>query len=166
MQISAERPSVVVADAGPLIALGRLHCLDLLPLLFADVQVTTTVLDECLAQPALPDAQRIANALAAGLIHRCPDAARTDEGPLDPGESSAIARAREIGAGLLMDDRAAVMHARAIGLKVIATLGVLVLAKRRGLLQEIRPSIEQMRDDGHYLGEAAVRAALDAADES
>lgn len=165
MQISAERPSVVVADAGPLIALGRLHRLDLLPLLFADVQVTATVLDECLAQPALPDAQRIANALAAGLIRRCPDAERTDEGPLDPGESSAIARAREIGAGLLMDDRAAVMHARTIGLKVIGTLGVLVLAKRRGLLPEIRPSIEQMRDDGHYLGEVAIRAALDAAGE-
>lgn len=110
MRISSERVSIVVADAGALIALGRLR-------------------------------------------------------PLDPGESSAIARAREIGAGLLMDDRAAVAHARAIGLKVLGTLGILVLAKRRGLLKEIRPLVHQMRDGGHYLSEAAIRAALDAAGE-
>ncbi|NMG70195.1 DUF3368 domain-containing protein [Parazoarcus communis] len=166
MQISAERMSVVVADAGPLIALGRLNRLDLLPFLFSDVQVTATVLDECLARPDLPDAKRITDALSAGLIRRCPDALSTDDGPLDPGESSAIARANEIGAGLLLDDRAAVTHARALGLKVIGTLGVLVLAKRRGKLQEIRSLIEQMRRAGHYLGDAAVLAALHAADET
>lgn len=157
---------MVVADAGPLIALGRLYRLELLPRLFADVQVTGTVLDECLAQPELPDAQRIAAALTAGHIRRCPDSERVEAGPLDPGESSAIVHAREIGAGLVMDDRAAVRHARAIGLKVIGTLGVLVLAKRRGLLQKVHPLIEQMRNGGHYLGEAAVHAALDAAGES
>lgn len=166
MTISGKRASVVVADAGPLIALGRLNHLDLLPRLFADVQVTTTVLAECLAQPERPDAQRIAAAVSVGHIHRCPDAEHVDTGPLDPGESSAVARAREIGAGLLMDDRAAVVHARAIGLKVIGTLGVLVLAKRNGLLEEIGPLVRQMRDGGYYLGEATFRAALDAAGET
>jgi len=163
--ISSERASIVVADAGPLIALGRLCLLDLLPRLFADVQVTATVLNECLAQPERPDAQRIAAALAAGHICCCPDAEGLDAGLLDPGESSAIVRAREIGAGLLMDDRAAVAHARAIGLKVLGTLGILVLAKRRGLLKEIRPLVFQMREGGHYLSEAAIGAALDAAGE-
>lgn len=142
-----------------------MHLLDLLPRLFADVQVTATVLDECLAQPERPDAQRIAVAVAAGYIRGCPDAEGLDAGLLDPGESSAIARAREIGAGLLMDDRAAVAHARAIGLKVLGTQGVLLLAKRRGLLQEICPLVRQMRDGGHYLSEAAIRAALVAAGE-
>lgn len=165
MQISADRPVVVVADAGPLIALGRLDRLDLLPRLFSEIQVTSTVFDECLAHPALLDAQRIAAAAAAGLITRAPDTVQAREGPLDPGESSTIARARAIGAGLLMDDRAAVEHARAIGLKVIGTLGILVLAKRRGLLSEIRPLIDQLRHSGHYLGEPAVRAALHAAAE-
>lgn len=165
MPISTERPTVVVADAGPLIVLGRLNRLDLLPRLFANVQVTATVLDECLAHPKLPDAQRIADALAAGHIHRCADAAPANDSPLDPGESSAIARAREIGAGLLMDDRAAVLHARASGLKVIGTLGILILAKRRGLLPAVHPLIDQMRDGGHYLGDTAVRAALNAAGE-
>lgn len=166
MQISADPPVVVVADAGPLIALGRLDRLDLLPRLFSEVQVTSTVLDECLVHPSLLDAQRIADALAAGMICSYPDVERDYAGPLDPGESSAIARAHAIGAGLLMDDRAAVRHARAIGLKVIGTLGILVLAKRRGLLPEIRPLIDQLRNSGHYLGDPAVRAALNAAAEN
>jgi uncharacterized protein len=166
LTISRKRASVVVADASPLIALGRLNHLDLLPRLFADVQVTATVLAECLAQPERPDAQRIAAAIGAGQIHRFPDTEHVEAGPLGPGESSGTARAREIGAGLLMDDRAAVSHARAIGLKVIGTLGVLVLAKRNGLLEEISPLIRHMRDGGYYLGEAAVRAALDAAGET
>lgn len=166
MPISTERASIVVADAGPLIALGRLNRLDLLPRLFVDVQVTATVLDECFAQPERPDAQRIMDALTAGHIRRCANAERASAGPLGPGESSAIARAHEIGADLLMDDRAAVTHARAIGLRVIGTLGVLILAKRRGLLQEIRPLVQQMRDGGHFLGDAAVRAALDTAGET
>ena len=160
-----ERPAVVVADSGPLIALGRLDRLELLHFLFADVQVTETVINECLALPDLPDARRIANALASGQIRRCSDIKRSAEGPLDPGESSAIARAVEIGAGLIMDDRAGVRHARTIGLKVIGTLGILVLAKRMGLLAEISTSVAQMRDQGHYLGEAVVHAALEAAGE-
>lgn len=64
-----------------------------------------------------------------------------------------------------MDDRAAVVYARGLGLKVIGTLGVLVLAKRRGALPLVAPLIEQLRAGGHYLGEAAITAALRAAGE-
>ena len=42
---------VVVSDAGPLISLGRLDLLALLPEVFAQVQVPTAVLDECMARP-------------------------------------------------------------------------------------------------------------------
>jgi predicted nucleic acid-binding protein len=162
----ASRPSIVVADAGPLIALGRLDSLALLPALFAEVQVTETVLAECRAQPGLPDARRIAAALESGWIKSCPDVLPPAAGRLDPGESSAIARALEIGAGLLMDDRAAVVYARGLGLKVIGTLGVLILAKRQGALPLVGPMIERLQASGHYLGEAAISAALQAAGEA
>lgn len=165
MQISADRKMVVIADAGPLIALGRLNRLDLLPLLFAEVLVTTTVLKECLVRPDLNDEGRIAAALEAGLLKACEDPDLTHESPLDPGESTAIARALEIGAGLIMDDRAGVTHARAVGLKVIGTLGILVLAKRAGMIPQIHPLIELLRDGGHHLGEAAIQGALAAAGE-
>jgi hypothetical protein len=50
--------SVVVADAGPLIALARLDRLGLLAELFQQVQVPRIVLAECGAHPALEDARR------------------------------------------------------------------------------------------------------------
>ena len=166
MPISASQAQIVVADAGPLIALGRVDSLALLSTLFAEVQVTETVLAECLARPDLADAKRVAAALSAGWLMPCPDVLPAAGGRLDPGESSAIARALEIGAGLLLDDRAAVVYARGLGLKVIGTLGILVLAKRQGKLVRVAPLIEQLRASGHYLGESVIAAALTAAGEA
>jgi predicted nucleic acid-binding protein len=156
---------IVVADAGPLIALGRLDALHLLPALFAEIQVTATVLAECAARPDFIDAQRIGQAVRDGWLKPCADQFEGPSGRLDPGEASAIARALEIDAGLLLDDRAAVVYARALGLKVIGTLGLLVLAKRRGEIAQVAPFIGQLQAGGHYLGPSAVQAALHAAGE-
>lgn len=82
MPISADRPSVVVADAGPPIALGRLDALTLLRALFSEVQVTKTVLAECLKQPDLRDARRVADAVAAGWLQPCPDVLPPEAGRL------------------------------------------------------------------------------------
>lgn len=165
MPTSIDPTRVVVADAGPLIALGRLNELRLLPELFGDVQVTQTVITECLARPDLPDAQRIASALACGWLKPCPDVSPPAAGRLDPGESSAITRALEIGAGLLLDDRAAVAFARGLGLKVIGTLGILILAKRRGILVAVKPMVERLQQSGHYLSDSSIHAAWQAAGE-
>ena len=157
---------IVVADAGPLIALGRLDALHLLPALFAEVQVTAMVLAECAARPGFIDAQRIEQAVRDGWLKPCADQFEKPSGRLDPGEASAIARALEIDAGLLLDDRAAVVYARALGLKVIGTMGLLVLAKRRGLIEQVATLIGQLQVGGHYLGPSAVQAALHAAGEA
>ena len=156
---------IVVADSGPLIALGRLDALHLLPVLFSEIQVTATVLAECAARQEFVDAQRIRKAVQAGWLKPCADSFEGPGGRLDPGEASAIARALEIDAGLLIDDRAAVVYARALGLKVIGTLGLLVLAKRGGLIEQVAPLIVQLQAGGHYLGPSAVQAALHAAGE-
>ena len=44
---------IVVSDAGPLISLGRLDLLSLLPALFSKVQVPQQVLAECLVRLAM-----------------------------------------------------------------------------------------------------------------
>ena len=85
---------------------------------------------------------------------------------LDLGERAAIARALEIGAGLLADDRAARQHAAALGLAVIGTLGVLVLGKRAGNVRSIRPLIDALRASGQRLSRDAVAQALAAAHEA
>ncbi|MCC7100209.1 MAG: DUF3368 domain-containing protein [Rubrivivax sp.] len=156
---------VVVSDAGPLISLGRLDLLALLPEVFAQVQVPTLVLDECMARPDNADAQRIQAAVDRHWLVTC-DAAPIVKDGLDVGECAAIARALQIGAGLLADDQAARSCASELGIQVIGTLGVLVLAKRAGQLSAIKPLVERLRAGGQRLSQAAVAQALRAADEA
>ena len=96
--------SVVVSDTGPLIALGRLDLLHLLlhllPALFTQVQVPQAVINECMARPQNVDASRIQLALDQRWLTPC-DAKSISIPGLDLGERAAIARALEIGAGLL-----------------------------------------------------------------
>ena len=95
---------VVVSDSGPLIALGRLDLLTLLPALFAQVQAPQEVLIECLARPA--NAVLIQAAVAQGWLTPCTAMPIAQPG-LDLGERAAIATALEIGVGFLADDLAA-----------------------------------------------------------
>lgn len=156
---------LVVTDAGPLMALGRQDLLGLLPALFQQVHVPDLVVRECLAKPELPDAQRVQAALSEGwLLVR--EASPLDMRDLDMGERCAIAVALELGASLLVDDRAARRHAEVLGLNVLGTLGVLVLAKRRGLIAEVKPVVQAMRQGGHFISQSALQAVLQAAGEA
>ncbi len=152
-------PRVVVSDAGPLISLGRLDLLGILGELFGEVQVPNVVIDECLARRNNIDAQRIQLAIAGGLLLRCSASSTLIPG-LEAGESAAIARAAEIGATLLMDERAGRVHALAIGLKVTGTLGVLIRARRRALIGPLAPLLAALRASGQRLSDAVVRHAL------
>ncbi len=157
--------TVVVSDAGPLISLGRMDLLHLLARLFAEVQVPQAVIAECMARPLNSDAQRIRLALESGLLLAC-TAAPLDAPELDPGESEAISRALEIGADLLIDERAARVRAAALGIVVTGTLGVLVRARRKGLVGPLLPLIAELRAGGQRLGRQAVAQALQAVGEA
>jgi hypothetical protein len=156
---------VVVSDAGPLICLGRLDLLRLLPALFAEVQVPEPVLVECTSRWQSPDAQRISAALSEGWLTACGSQPMI-EGTLGRGERAAIARALAIGAGLLTDDQGARVHAESLQLAVVGTLGVLIRGKRAGLVASVAPLIDRLRDSGQRFGHAVVAQALAAAGEA
>ena len=151
--------TIVVSDAGPLIALGRLDLIALLNALFAEVQVPEAVIRECLARPDNPDALRIRQALDHGRLVACPNPLQTLAG-LDAGESAAIVHAKVIGAGVLLDERAGRQRALAMGLTVTGTLGVLVRARQRGLIGPVGPLIAALRASGQRLSQPVVVHAL------
>lgn len=151
--------TVVVSDAGPLIALGRLDLLGVLGALFSEIQVPEVVVAECMARPGNADAHRIRQAMDSGLLLICAPPPVLLPG-LEAGESAAIARAMNIGAALLMDERAGRQHALALGLAVTGTLGVLVRARRRGLVGPLAPLVATLRASGQRLSHAAVAHAL------
>jgi predicted nucleic acid-binding protein len=157
--------SVAVADTGPLIALARLDHLALLPKLFARTLVPEAVLAECTVRPELMDAVRIRQACDSGLLDVCAAEPIVATTHLGRGERFAIGKALEMRAALLADDLAARRQAQSMGLTTIGTLGVLVGAKRGGLLTEVRPLFEALRVSGYWIGDEALRAGLRAAGE-
>lgn len=155
---------IVVPDAGPLIFLATAGQLDLLARLYDRVVVPNIVYDEVVVAGAgLPGAAQVA---AAGWIEVEdvePDAELIHS--LDRGEAAAIPLAVRLGAALLCDDAEARTEARRRNLLVIGTLGVLLLAKDRGLLARIEPIVFSMRSAGMYVAEALLHEVLDAAGE-
>lgn len=156
---------VIVSDSGPLICLGRLDLLRLLPALFAEVQVPEQVLQECAARPQTPDAAQITAAIEQGWLTPC-GPQPIPVGPLGRGERAAIARALAIGAGVLTDDQAARAFAESLQLVVVGTLAVLIRGKRVGLVTAVAPLIERLRAGGQRFGNAVVLQALSAAGEA
>lgn len=126
---------VVVADTAPLHYLILIDRIDVLPRLFDAITVPATVAGE-LCHHKSPDAVRAWAASPPAwlaVLHDPVEAALFAR--LDPGERAAIALAQALGAGLLLvDDRAGAAAARKAGLRVTGTIGVLVDAAGRGLL--------------------------------
>jgi uncharacterized protein len=162
---SAAALRVVVSDAGPLISLGRLDLLGLLPKLFSQVQVPDQVLRECMQRPENVDARRIAAAVDLGWLTSC-GAPVLLEGNLGRGGLAAIAQALSIGAGVLTDDQEARLLAQSLQLAVIGTLGVLVRAKLAGFVSAVSPLIQTLQASGQRFGNGVVAIALAAAGEA
>lgn len=85
---------------------------------------------------------------------------------LGAGESEAISLALERGAeDLIVDERAARRLAEDLGLRVIGTLGILLAAKRKGLIPVIRPCLDGLVDHGFWLAPHLVERTLATAGE-
>ena len=139
---------VVVSDTSPLRALAHLGRLDLLAGLLGEVIVPTAVAAELVGPD--PSAPHLDAASVPGLrVAAAGDLARVDEllhvHGLDPGEAEAIALAQEMKADLLLiDERKAEAVARHAGLETLGVLGLLLQAKRAGLVVGVGPLVDEL----------------------
>ncbi len=126
--------TIAVSNSGPLIHLALSGRLDLLYTLFEKVLIPPAVYNEAVVvgkQEGHPDALALEREIASGrLVVESPakkgKPEHLHEG-LHEGESQAIRLAQERGPGvILLDDETARVLARAFGLKVMGTLGVLL----------------------------------------
>ena len=89
------------------------------------------------------------SALSRNLSLR-PSSARASG--LGPGETEAISLALELRAErVILDDLPARVLAQRLGIPLIGTLGILLAAKRRGLVTAIREPIDTLRAGGFRL---------------
>lgn len=139
---------IVVPDAGPLIYLAGGRKLDLLVQLYDRVVVPLIVYEEIVvAGSGHVGSAEVSSAAWIEVQDASPDPSLAQT--LDRGEAAAIPLAERLSATLLCDDAAGRAEARRRGIPVVGTLGVLRLAKDRGLLDRIRPGTLSDREPAH-----------------
>ena len=80
---------------------------------------------------------------------------------LGKGEWEAISLALEIAPRyLVMDDREPVEFARSLGISVLTTPSLLVMAKRAGLIDTVKDRLNGLRQTGFWLKERSYREIL------
>ena len=122
----AASSGIVVADAGPLIALARVEQLSLLAVLYGQIVVPESVLRELRLESHRPGARLLSDGFARGLLRTHPlpadseaDLARLRQ-VLDAGESAAILLAQALACRfLLIDERRGRVMARRRGIPVV-----------------------------------------------
>lgn len=80
---------------------------------------------------------------------------------LGRGESECIVFAKEINADfVVLDDKDARKMAEFLGLNVIGTLGRLVMAHKKGKIQNMKPVVDKMREENFWIDEKLYRRIM------
>ena len=146
----------VVCDANIIIDFSKIRRLELLKDVFDAVVIPNEVKEELFAgkEEGLGDAdieKAIGNWI---LVEKVKDlfALENLRIHIEKGESASIILFKETKADLLaINDLKARGVAHALGIKIIGTLGILLLAKDKGLIQEIKPIIDELKKIGAYI---------------
>ena len=158
----------VVCNAGPLIALAGVAQLPLLRALYRHILVPEPVIEEIVRSGAgRAGAIEIGSAQWLEVVPPSPEPDALLAAELGTGESAVLRVAARLRAPLVLIDerRARRIATQVYGLKVRGTAGVLVEAKRTGLVPAIRPVLEAMVQRGYYLSGHLVETACHAAGE-
>jgi predicted nucleic acid-binding protein len=154
----------IVSNASPLINLARIRRLDLLPQLYRELTVPEAVWREVVLEgTGQPGAEEIGQAswiqVRSATNHELVHALQQE---LDAGEAEAIALALEVDAQfLLMDEHLGRETALHMGVRCVGLIGVLVEAKCKGLVGDLRPVLDALRDvAGFWISEALYQRAL------
>lgn len=168
MKWPTSKPSLI-CDTSVLLYMGRIEALDLLRHMFDPVYVPTWVAVELDAgralRPDTVDPRSISWISIMPVQNEVVEALPPNR--LGMGEKATIAYAWRHGIQVVgLDDREARTFAQRLGLHVIGTVGILVEAKRLGLIAEIRPILKALQKQGFYLSKELAKKALEMSGEA
>lgn len=158
---------IVVSDTTPLISLMKASRLELLATLFREVLIPEAVFSELTANPRFQaEADQIRKAPYIKVVtvseQKAVDILRRSSG-LDLGESEAIVFADDQKADvLLMDEAKGRKVAKAMGLYIMGTVGVLLFAFEKNVLtdSEVKEALEQLQQADRRIGDELIQYAL------
>jgi predicted nucleic acid-binding protein len=160
---------IIVSNTSPLTNLATIGEFELLKLLFDEIHIPEAVWDELHAGGRdWPGRLEVAS---ADWIHRHIITNRLSASALqrdiDQGEAEAIVLATEIHADMILLDEKQGRHAAVRwGLKPLGVIGIILEAKKRGLLEKVRPRMDLLRENaGFWIHEGLFQYALNLAGE-
>ena len=142
---------IIVSDTSCLILLHKIGHLSLLKSLFGKITITSIIANEY--GQRLPDFISVED--PQDKIYQ-----QILEGFLDPGEASAIALSLEKDDCLLIiDDIKGRKEARKLNLNVTGTIGILIVAKEKGIIKSITEVFNKITKTDFRISEALILAA-------
>ena len=127
---------IIISDTSSLIALTNIRELEILKNVYGEVVITPEIAEEYGLE--IPDwiiIEPVKDELTFKLLNL----------ELDKGESSGIALALENESSLLIiDEKKGRAIAKKLGIKIVGILGVMIKAKETGVVDQIKPLIENL----------------------
>ncbi len=152
----------ITSNTGRLIGLAKINRLDILQKLFSQVEIPPAVQRELLSG-GRPETDLIVKALGDFIqviaLALFSPAVKLATYRLGLGEQEAIALAHQRGALLLIDDRAGRIAARKLGIPVTGLAGILIEAKKAGIVSQVVSSLNEIRKRGYWLSDELIREA-------
>ena len=155
---------IVVSNTSPLTNLAAIGQFHLLQELYGQIHIADGVWAELNARGrAWPGSQQVASSpwviRQTVQNHALVTSLQRD---LDRGELETIALAVELQANLvLLDEKDGRQMAQRFGLNMVGVLGVLLEAKKKNLVGELRPQLDALRQSaGFYLSDKVYRQVL------
>ncbi|MEM6592163.1 MAG: DUF3368 domain-containing protein [Cyanobacteria bacterium P01_C01_bin.73] len=161
---------ITVSDTSPINNIAAIQHLHLLHQLYGTVLIPNAVFQE-LTDPDFPVAGAT-EVQTCGWIRTCAVNNRTLVdllgNELDIGEAEAIALAVEVKAAqVLIDERRGRLIANRLNLRCVGILGILVEAKSKGLIAEVKPLLDALiHEAGFWIAETLYQKVLQLVDEA
>lgn len=163
------KPTTVVTDTSPLIALAVMDLLPVLRMIFNTAMVPSAVVRECLNDLSKPMADNIGEALKNRLLVEQAvtnrDYCELLTEILGSGEAETIALAKEKNALALVDESASRKVAARENINFIGSLSVLIRAKQENLIPMATPLLNRLVEHGYHLDKSLIQYVSGACNE-
>ena len=150
----------VVVNTTPLIALSEIGKLSLMKELFGEIYILVAVLNEVKTEPAFSEIRAFSDWIHVVEVKDLSQK-KLFQTRLHAGEVEVMLYAIESQADLvILDDKLARRTAKYMGLTISGTVGMLVKAKEKGYLKEVKPVLDLLTQNGLFVSPEVRRLAL------
>ena len=151
----------VVSNTTPILSFIKLNRLDILKKIYEKILIPEAVFNEIregkskyytdISKESWIEILKVENRKILSQLEK----------KLDKGEAEAIALSLELSADLLLiDEKLGRKIAEEKGIKITGTIGILIKAKKQGIIKEVKPFIYELIEKGNYYKESFIKLIL------